>query len=197
MISGRGARKPLTSTLPRNPRPLPPFFQSLEAGLGFSANAASRPLLRTTQQSKCLNSLCRQRRVNDTTMLIGSKPVSRFRCAARWRRMMCAACCWWLGLMAVWPRVAFGLPVELRAIGASVAALEEHPPEEAVDGLVIPGNGWSIKEGQSRKQSAVFATGKPLTATMCQLQFFFLSSMAHSHFAESLRWMSPRTSSPW
>lgn len=42
-----------------------------------------------------------------------------------------------------------------------------------MDGLLMPGNGWGIKEGQFRKQSAVFAAVKPVTAAMCQLQLFF------------------------
>jgi signal transduction histidine kinase len=89
----------------------------------------------------------------------------------------------WCGVavFALMPRAAFGVPVKLRAVEASVPAAEGHPLAAAVDGVLSPNNGWSIREGQFQPQFAVFAPDKPLSASVYRLEFFFLDPRAASY----------------
>jgi signal transduction histidine kinase len=93
----------------------------------------------------------------------------------------------WSGFMlgAVGLRVAEASPVTLRAVAASVTNAPAHPLAAAVDGVVSPNNGWSIGGGgQFQEQYAVFAPTKPITATICQFQFSFLSPVPNAHFSD-------------
>ncbi len=88
-------------------------------------------------------------------------------------------------LLVVLPRTAAAVPVPLRAVEASAPAQEDHPLQAAVDGILTPENGWSLKEGsQFQDQYAVFVPDKPLRAMMCQLRFYFLGTRGISHFSE-------------
>jgi signal transduction histidine kinase len=83
----------------------------------------------------------------------------------------------------VWPRLALGLPVNVRAVEAS-AADGEHPLSAAVDGITTTNNGWGVSGDVFKEQFAVFAPEQPLTATMCQFQFFFLSGLTNARFGD-------------
>src|SRR6267142_2203234 len=78
------------------------------------------------------------------------------------------------------PRL-FALPVKLRPVEATAPAQAAHPIEAAVDGIKEPENGWALQEGQFQEQFAVFATDRPLAATMYQLRFSFLAPARLSH----------------
>ena len=90
----------------------------------------------------------------------------------------------WLGFFAqlFFVERAPAMPVKLHAVEATVAARETNPLDAAVDGVLAPDNGWSIKEGLFQHQFAVFATDKPVPATIYQMRFFFLDSNAPSYF---------------
>src|SRR3954463_8685411 len=66
------------------------------------------------------------------------------------------------------------VPVGLRAVEASAEALDEHALQAALDGDLSGTNGGQLKEGNFEQQFAVFATEKPISAAMFQVQFFFL-----------------------
>ena len=80
--------------------------------------------------------------------------------------------------------VAKASPVSLRAVEASAEAAG-HALTAAVDGGLAPDNGWSVAGGgQFQEQYAVFAPAKPITASLCQFQFSFLSPVPNAHFSD-------------
>jgi signal transduction histidine kinase len=89
-----------------------------------------------------------------------------------------------LGLFALWPFAAGGVPVSIRAVESSAPLLEGFPIEAAVDGVLTPDNGWSIGAGVFQEQFAVFAPEKPLIAALFQFQFSFLSATTNAHFGD-------------
>lgn len=90
----------------------------------------------------------------------------------------------WLNLFIFLPHAAFGVPVKLHAVEATVPAAEGHPLEAAIDGVFTGDNGWNIREGQFYEQFAVFATDRPLSATLYQLQFSFLGDTPSSYLGD-------------
>ncbi len=101
------------------------------------------------------------------------------------RRLALIPAFWcWVSLLAFLSQTAFGVPVKLKAVEATVPAADGHPLEAAIDGLLTGNNGWSIREGQFQEQFAVFATDRPVSATLYQLQFSFLDQTAPSYLAD-------------
>ena len=92
----------------------------------------------------------------------------------------------WVGLLIFffWPCATFAVPVKLRAVEATVPAAEGHPLEAAIDNVFTADNGWSIREGQFQEQFVVFATDRPVSATLYRLQFSFLDQTAPSYLAD-------------
>jgi signal transduction histidine kinase len=99
-----------------------------------------------------------------------------------WARRVSRVGFWlaWLWL----PHSVLGVPVKLHAVEASAPALKGHPLDAAVDGVFTPDNGWSIQEGQTTQQFAIFATEKPILATMIQARFFFLDPLTNSSLVD-------------
>jgi signal transduction histidine kinase len=86
--------------------------------------------------------------------------------------------------MFFWVQIVAAMPVNIHAVESNVPARVGHGLDTAVNGSLTPENGWSTQEGQSRIQYAVFATDKPLDATMFQFQFNFLGQEKYSYFGK-------------
>ena len=86
------------------------------------------------------------------------------------------------GLLAARSQIVRGVPVQIYPVESSVHAVEGHLLEAAVDGILTPENGWSLKEGLFKNEFVTFATDKPLTAGTFQFQFYFLSHEPGSYF---------------
>ena len=81
------------------------------------------------------------------------------------------------------PAVAVrALPLGLRAVDASAESADGHPLDAALDGIISGTNGWTLQNGNFEQQFAIFATDKPVSAAMIQLQFFFSEQGTASHF---------------
>ena len=90
----------------------------------------------------------------------------------------------WGGLLVLLTHTASGIPVKLHAVEATAPAAKGHPLEAAIDGVFTANNGWSIREGQFQEQFAVFATDRPVSATLYQIQFSFLDQTAQSYLGD-------------
>lgn len=99
--------------------------------------------------------------------------------AARFRRMTAAG----LALLGGCATAARAVQLELQAVAGSGTALEGHPESAAVDGLLEPGNGWSVQPSQT-EVSVVFRFSRPCEAPLLLFDFAFLCPEPGTHFRE-------------
>lgn len=112
-------------------------------------------------------------------MSLTALPVFGF---VRRRSAVVRAVCWTVLVFAAAP--ACGVPVKLRAVESTSAAAQGHSLDAAINGSFAVTNGWSIRQGFSQEQFAVFAADHPVSASLYQFQFFFLDPLEPSHFGD-------------
>lgn len=116
-------------------------------------------------------------------MSLTALPVPGLLAVGRWSAAVRTVC--WTVLVFVFAAApAFGVPVKLHAVEATKPAADGHPLSAAINDSFAATNGWTISDGLSEEQFAVFAADQTLSASLYQFQFFFLDPVEPAHLGD-------------